>query len=399
MRNQTQLSEADRCFQQAQTAAERGNYKESIEWLQKTVQANRFHLQANAHLAWMLSQQGDYLKAFLYYIRLQLLQPFSFEIHARSLQCLWFGIRKSFHRCKDRVPVLTKFHSLFLCYLSFCCGWLSCLFEKAFKQDSIVSRWVRHNRDIKKMAAINDFEYYKVSELHFVISRLQNSKHHTVLDLGSGRSAIPSFMTKYGYVVTTAELDETALKTQNEISQLTAANSLHSTAADFLALPFADNTFDAVTIISTIEHVPGDGDIHAVQELARVVKPGGCLLITVPAGHAPNEQWTTHSIGYMYQETMEQGSGQGFLRLYNPVWIQERLIAPSGMKLIELTYYGETTRWGWLGLGRNFMDAKGVIHPSPLAAPLNLLFTRVVAEAELPHAHWAVACMLFRKNK
>jgi ubiquinone/menaquinone biosynthesis C-methylase UbiE len=46
-------------------------------------------------------------------------------------------------------------------------------------------------------------------------------------------------------------------------------------------LPFADGAFDIVTAMDMLEHT--DDDLAALAELRRVLKPGGLLLVTVPA--------------------------------------------------------------------------------------------------------------------
>jgi 2-polyprenyl-3-methyl-5-hydroxy-6-metoxy-1,4-benzoquinol methylase len=43
------------------------------------------------------------------------------------------------------------------------------------------------------------------------------------------------------------------------------------------ALPFPDNTFDVVTCVTVLTFVPDA--IQAVREMARVLRPGGCLVI------------------------------------------------------------------------------------------------------------------------
>lgn len=53
--------------------------------------------------------------------------------------------------------------------------------------------------------------------------------------------------------------------------------------ANVLALPFADGTFDAVTSFDVIYHAWVTDDRAAVRELARVLRPGGVLLVRVPA--------------------------------------------------------------------------------------------------------------------
>jgi len=51
--------------------------------------------------------------------------------------------------------------------------------------------------------------------------------------------------------------------------------------ASAMRLPFADSTFDVVTAFDVIEHC--DPEATVVSELARVLTPGGRLLVSVPA--------------------------------------------------------------------------------------------------------------------
>ena len=55
------------------------------------------------------------------------------------------------------------------------------------------------------------------------------------------------------------------------------------------ALPFGDGTFDLVTCLDVIEHTPDDG--ATLRELLRVTRPGGLLIVTVPAYPA---LWSWH---------------------------------------------------------------------------------------------------------
>jgi SAM-dependent methyltransferase len=61
--------------------------------------------------------------------------------------------------------------------------------------------------------------------------------------------------------------------------------------ADGRALPFGDAEFDHAYSISVLEHIPDDGDELALRELARVVRPGGRILLTVPYAHTYWEDW------------------------------------------------------------------------------------------------------------
>jgi SAM-dependent methyltransferase len=64
-----------------------------------------------------------------------------------------------------------------------------------------------------------------------------------------------------------------------------SASPLRAAAADVRAIPFADNSFDAVYSMGTIEHFAETE--HAVTEIARVLKPGGRAIVGVPNRHDP----------------------------------------------------------------------------------------------------------------
>ncbi len=53
-------------------------------------------------------------------------------------------------------------------------------------------------------------------------------------------------------------------------------------------LPFPAGQFDLVTFTDVIEHLEQPG--QALAEIARVLKPGGCLLLTTPK-HRPDRMW------------------------------------------------------------------------------------------------------------
>jgi SAM-dependent methyltransferase len=53
--------------------------------------------------------------------------------------------------------------------------------------------------------------------------------------------------------------------------------------ASLHALPFPDSSFDAVTSFDVIYHAWVPDDRRAVAEMARVLRPGGLLLVRVPA--------------------------------------------------------------------------------------------------------------------
>lgn len=56
---------------------------------------------------------------------------------------------------------------------------------------------------------------------------------------------------------------------------------------DACALPFREGSFDLIVSISTLDHLPLDSFPRAIDELARVLSPGGCLILTLDSRHNP----------------------------------------------------------------------------------------------------------------
>jgi ubiquinone/menaquinone biosynthesis C-methylase UbiE len=67
-------------------------------------------------------------------------------------------------------------------------------------------------------------------------------------------------------------------------------------AQDLTHLSFDDETFDAISCISVLEHIPAPADQQALRELLRVLKPGGLLVLTVDFSptliQAPTARWS-----------------------------------------------------------------------------------------------------------
>jgi SAM-dependent methyltransferase len=84
----------------------------------------------------------------------------------------------------------------------------------------------------------------------------------------------------------------------------TAVPGLRGVVADVRDLPFERGSFDAVLVVSTLEHVGRDntvygldderdeaGAVRALRELRRVLARGGRLLVTVPVGEPEEHDW------------------------------------------------------------------------------------------------------------
>ena len=84
---------------------------------------------------------------------------------------------------------------------------------------------------------------------------------------------------------------------------------------DALALPFPDGSFDRVIASEILEHIPDDE--QAMSELARVLRPGGTMAITVPRCGPEFVNW---SLSDEYHNVPG-----GHIRIYRRSQLVERL--------------------------------------------------------------------------
>jgi SAM-dependent methyltransferase len=73
-----------------------------------------------------------------------------------------------------------------------------------------------------------------------------------------------------------------------------------------LSLPFPDGEFDRVVAAEVLEHIPDD--VVAIGELARVLRPGGTMAVTVP-------RWLPERICWALSDAYHEVEG-GHIRIY-----------------------------------------------------------------------------------
>lgn len=157
------------------------------------------------------------------------------------------------------------------------------------------------------------FEYAKASEL---LSPLSGGR---ILDVGSYRSPFTAYLTQLGHQIVLTDIDPVVGQQPKWVRKaLRREASPLACVADGTGQPFADSVFDIVVCISTVEHIPHDGDVRAAREINRVLRPGGACFISVPYGVAPKEGlW-----------------GRWFQRWYSLATAMTRIVEPSNLSLV-----------------------------------------------------------------
>ena len=127
-----------------------------------------------------------------------------------------------------------------------------------------------------------------------------------------------------------------AMVEQGELSSETTQVGV--VQGDALHLPFADGTFDRVLCSEVLEHIPND--VAAMTELARVLRPGGTMAITIP-------RFGPELINWALSDEYHMVPG-GHVRIYRRSVIESRLES-TGLKVTQHHYaHGLHSPYWWL---------------------------------------------------
>ena len=189
-------------------------------------------------------------------------------------------------------------------------------------------------------------EYIRCVETRYILQHLDVRPGQRVLDIGS-----PKLLSLFLAVRLRAEVHATDLvdyffERYDHYSRIALGSERQRYVMrreDARHLTYPSGHFDRVFSISAIEHIPDEGDSVAIQEIARVLAPGGTACLTVP--------WSDR--GYL-EEFKQRGDpdaywapGAGervfFQRAYDRETLEGRLLRPSGLSLVDLSFWGERT--------------------------------------------------------
>lgn len=168
----------------------------------------------------------------------------------------------------------------------------------------------------------------------------------SILNLGAGTGDDLEVMGAFGRIHA-VDCEQAAL---DSIDPLLVAEKL---LCDATRLPYPDASFDAAVAFDLLEHM--EDDAAAVNEIARVLKPGGAFVFTVPA------------FGFLFSAHDRQ---LGHLRRYTKGMLRE-LLAPW-FERFEMGYW-MSTLFPFIASARIMEKKRGKASSS--AGPLNGLFS------------------------
>ncbi|GIF75171.1 class I SAM-dependent methyltransferase [Asanoa siamensis] len=212
--------------------------------------------------------------------------------------------------------------------------------------------------EIRKLAALEDRHWWYAERRALLARSLRalGARPGAALDIGAAGGGNTRVLRAHGW-------RPVALEYSAEGASVARERGLSVIRADARTLPVGDGALDLVTAFDVLEHI--DEDHEAAAEIFRVLRPGGTVLIAVPADM---KLWSAHDVAV------------GHVRRYDRAGLRA-VIEKAGLVVDELWSWNVLLRpvAAWRRRNSTGSDLDDI------AAPVNLGLRAVVAaERYLP---------------
>jgi SAM-dependent methyltransferase len=149
------------------------------------------------------------------------------------------------------------------------------------------------------------------------------------LDVGCGSGAFTMYAAQIGNQCLGISFDDANNRKARERARMLGISGVEFFNADLRSLPqhgFELASFDQIICLETIEHIQEDAKF--IEDVSRLLKPGGRLLLTTPFKHYRR----------LYGDTLSDGTDGGHVRWgYTHEELRE-LMAPNGIDVVREEY-------------------------------------------------------------
>ena len=156
------------------------------------------------------------------------------------------------------------------------------------------------------MAAIEEGHWWFRERRHIIARAIAGLTPSTALDIGAGAGGNTRELEAAGWQATALEFSDAGV-------ELARARGLEVVQGDARDMPFPDDSFGLAVAYDVLEHIKEDDQV--VAEIARVVRPGGKVLIAVsayPRLWSPHDEAVGHVRRYTRPELVALFDGPRF---------------------------------------------------------------------------------------
>lgn len=175
----------------------------------------------------------------------------------------------------------------------------------------------------KAFAQRHNFHFLRRIQWEIIERYLQPSKGEKILDVASGNGFYSQKMALKGAVVIGIDMDPVRVSHAKEFHWIEGLTYDHGNAEN---LPYDAETFDKVVSVCALEHF--NDPQKAVSEMARVLKPGGLLVLHV-------DSFTYHEID---EATRDRHRKNYFVNNYFTHQTLGKIHENVGLKVLEHCY-------------------------------------------------------------
>jgi len=200
----------------------------------------------------------------------------------------------------------------------------------------------------------DDIWNHPSEDVYYYVERWKELGLQRVLDLGCGIGRNTLLLARNGFAVSGLDLsaygiEQTGLKLEQAVLHVAL------TCADINKLPYADNSFDALLAYHVISHTDSVGIVNILNEMKRVVKPGGELYFTLCSKDSPSFQNNAYTKLDENTVLKVDGPEQGIPHFYSDEQSLPYLL--SGMTILKLRHtkdvFEGSYSWHYFILCRN----------------------------------------------
>lgn len=200
------------------------------------------------------------------------------------------------------------------------------------------------NARLGPMWFLRGVNYWRYVEYPWVLNSLSVKREQRILDVGSSSCSLLALLlaSRRQYRVFVTDINDGVRKHFELARRLGLGDQIEAERLvvekqDATSLTYRDESFDRVTAVSVLEHMPDNDDTRAVKELSRVLKDRGLAVLSVPFNCTYKETFVDKSV----YERRYVGEPVFYQRHYDNLALHERLIEPSGLMKKRIEYFGE----------------------------------------------------------